>query len=96
VVERRERHHNNQPEAPADKRRWQLESWQPLETMRDGGCTARIGEKEMARCEDERHMQRQMRCNNRQRETSFHCVWDSIVWYMPKKLFLVVHTNILP
>ncbi len=36
-----ERHRDNQPEAPADKRRQHLESWWHLETMRGGGCVAR-------------------------------------------------------
>ncbi len=35
------RHCDNQPEAPADKRRWRLESRRHLERMRGGGCTAR-------------------------------------------------------
>ncbi len=36
-----ERCRDNQPEAPANKRRQHLESWQNLETMRGGGCMAR-------------------------------------------------------
>jgi hypothetical protein len=51
---RDKRHHDNQLEAPADKRWQRLESWQHLKTMRGGGCAARGREKEAARRKDNR------------------------------------------
>ncbi len=48
------KHRDNQLEAPADKRRWHLESRKHLKTMRGGGFAARGQENEAARCKDDR------------------------------------------
>ncbi len=81
VVDRREdkkwqrhnkKHCDNQPEAPADKRRRCLESQWHLETMRGGGCAVIGQENEVARCKDNRGrwMQRDKRqCNNQPGQT---------------------------
>ncbi len=60
------RHRDNQLEAPADQRRWHLETLRHLKMIIGGGWAARGGENEAARCKDNRG--RWMQRNKRRRD----------------------------
>ncbi len=66
--QRGKRHHDNQPETLADKRRWHLESRRHLKTMRGGGCAARGQEKEVANRKYNRGRWMWMQRNKRQHD----------------------------